>query len=535
MAVENLAEKPVTKLSRMKIREISLVDDGACPEADVILMKRRVDGLVEEAIDLLKRGKGGFNPEEPRDDKGRWVHAAVDLLRQGTGHAQRVGGAIGSALHPAARQAATLLREGAAYIQHQLPIEVGGSIKSAAVALHEHAKNAANAVAAHVYSGLGTGVEAIKTTKVTAVHPVSGGGVQFSFVHGLGTAGHLQTRVQVRPEHFDQDSSSSRALKTLHGYLVSREDLGSVSPFSPGAEEDAASWFRYAHSPERLGQPQQPMTAGPGGQMQQHLPYPHAESNQHGIETYIWQGTQEPDWSKQVRSYAGPSQSTPETARGQPFVSRNNGRWIPSGRPDVQKHIVRVYDQVRSHPRGAEKVEMMARPNPTHAGGRGFFTPRKDYVPAGNEGYQWNVMRQYEQHHEQQPATGLPSHVTTPGGAGAQVPPAFAAPAGHAITSLSPAEAETLGDHISAVADKNSGQIPSSLRGLMGRSETAAQESSDMPVSQDEVNAAWRSLNDHRGAENGPGGPARRALRLHLESGQVRKRIQRIVRNKMRM
>src|ERR1051326_2596007 len=358
MAVRNLNTKPITKLSGMRISEISLVDDGASPGADVILMKRHeVDDAVSEAIELLKRGKSGFNADEPRDERGRWVHEAVNLLRQGVGRAKET-------INPATRQAVSLLQEGGRYLRDTLPTEVGSGVRTAAIALHSHAKTAANAVAEHVNNALGTGVHAIKNTQVTAVRPVAGGGVQFSFKHDLGSAGSLKTHVQVRPEHVS-GAAGEHALKTLHRYLASREDLTTEQPFVRAEGGEGLDWFRYSHTPQ-LFQEKQPL-----GLNSEKLPYPRTEQNRHGIDQYYWQGKQEPEWVAEARRYYGQGDGTPEKARGQAFVSRNNGKWIPAMRPDVQKHAVRVYDQIRSHPNGAEKQRMMVRDNPTYSGGNG--------------------------------------------------------------------------------------------------------------------------------------------------------------------
>ena len=618
MAVKNLATKPITKLTGMKVSEISLVDDAASPGADVILMKRKVDNLVEEAVKLLKGNSKvdgpvgeaidllkAYNPSELRDQAGRWVNEAVNLLRGGPSGGDLAAQAVArglmnplsagvpaptsafisgakaaaedrrlrlfqsrfAAANPSmfdrvgsAARVAAGMRLGGVPVPYVAAGVVGAAalgglwaaspkvqeavapaveeVKSALKTLYAHAKNATNAVASHVNRGLITGVNAVKDTKVEAINPVEGGGVQFSFTHGLGSSGNLKTHVQIRPEHL-AGKPGEHALNTLHRYLASRkEDFAMETPFS--SDKDAASWFRYSHSP--LQTQQQPgVAAGPGGQRQELLPYPSTTVNNHGIEVYGGQNTQEPDFSRRAKEYGGSSEGTAETSRGQPFIARSNNRWIPGGRPDVQKHIVRVYDQIRSQPQGAAKLEAMTRKDPTVAGGHGFFTPRGDYVPKGREGYQWNVMRMYEQHHQDQGANGLPFHVTTSEGAGAGVGEQFQEPRNRNLIaiSLSPQEAEVLGDHISGVEERNSGSISPHLRSLMAMSENiaarnnnAATKNATLPLTQEEVNTAWRSLDAQReqGLEKNP---EHGALRRRLEAQGVNKRLQKIVKVKL--
>lgn len=346
----------INDLEDMTIMEISLVDDPACPGADVILMKRRTDlleeavsllrkkgpsKLLEEAVMLLKRDVG----DEPRDNRGRWVHAATQLLRQG-----------GAKL-------TDQVREGAKF-------------------LHGQAKEAAVAVATKTGRAVRSGVTAVRTTKLTGAHAVEGGGVQFEFEHGFSSGGRLETRVQVRPEHVTESATKTKALKVVHEYLASTRGEAR----KPFTEEGQSSFFRYEHRPGPYytqGQAQPSLFRGPDSPRDnsQNLPSVVNGKTEAGLPTYQWQGRNPPGQAKHSEA----------------FTHQTVG-FIPEGRSDMQEHIIHVNNWVNSNrPKSLDVKAAMTRPSPNEAGGNAFFTQKGDYVPEADRGTQWRFVRQYEE------------------------------------------------------------------------------------------------------------------------------------------
>lgn len=350
--------REITDLEDMTIMEISLVNEPACPEADIILMKSRTslvdeaiallrpsnDDLIDAAVMLLKRDV----TDEPRDERGRWTHAAVQLLRQASG-------------------------------------KVSQQAIDGAKFLHAQAKQAAVHVATKAGNAVRSGVQAVRTTKLTGAYPVEGGGAQFDFEHTFTSGARLSNRVQIRPEHVG-NGFTGKQLRNVHTYLASTKgDMR--KPFN---DEGKSGVFRYDFT--------KPFSAGSGGSSSSLIsrdnragPLPMAEEgrNEHGVATYLWQG-------RQVRG---------ADIKWAPAFTHSQHGFIPETRSDVQTHIVHVNNWMASNrPRSAEVKQAMTRANPHEAGGKGFFTPAGDYIPAADVTAQYKFMRAYEEHRSRQAA-----------------------------------------------------------------------------------------------------------------------------------
>ena len=155
--------KKVHNLSRMRIREISLVDAPASPGAHVILAKRApTRPLTFEDVQstLLFEDFVKYSPDQPRDDHGRWT-------------------------------------------------TIGAHIR----ALGQRAVGAARAAVQHVGHSAGG-------TRVQRVLPVRGGGLHFEVNTPVKGSLPITTFVQLRPEHLAGNTQAIHALNVAHRVLT---------------------------------------------------------------------------------------------------------------------------------------------------------------------------------------------------------------------------------------------------------------------------------------------------------------------------
>lgn len=402
--------RKVNYLKEMKINEISLVTDPACPDANVLFTKHRKGGA-----DVLFGKRDVSN--EPRDDRGRWSRMANSAKEQ--------------------------MKSVAAYAQR---------------------------VAHHVIRHSGRVGSAIVSTKPNGARPISGGGVQFEFLHRLSDGGRYHSSVQVRPEHLKALAGTRRTVDqnghTVHEDVphflqnaLSRTEtilrhtgVGEVSRFgqSPaGPEFGYRSLFRVQQAPAsqadreeaehrqkvqsvrdqlrrtnelRAAAGQAPVSSlfdyrpGSGAPApavnsaatREHNDY---ESNRKqgpfGIPLYRHPpDAGEPSWSRQARGRA-PSGSEPlansnfRDAGGKAHYYRGN--LIPNARPDIQAGIAEVHDWLAAQGTDvAARVKDKMREGNVHLGSA-FFTHRGDFVPMGDTVFQNQIKEKYRAAREGKP------------------------------------------------------------------------------------------------------------------------------------
>lgn len=478
-------------LKNMTIMEISLVDEPACPDADVILMKRNAD-LVGEAVELLKMEETALDEaialfekrdvsDEARDDHGRWTHQAVALLQQG---------------------------------KDQVVQDVRGKPLKSVKFLYGQAKEAAQHVASKSGAAVRSAVAAVKTTKLTGMSAVEGGGAQFDFEHRFSSGAKLATHVQVRPEHVVGSPTRAKALDAVHRYLASTR--GAQKPAF--GETGKASWLRHDYDTAPIGwspgsTSNAPASTAPyrslftpganGPQSPVNQPLPERGKAESGLPTYKWQGTQKPMEAASIeRRGKQIGANAWDNAGGSSYTSRQ-GRFIPAARPDVQQHIEHVQNWTASNgEQGVAAKRAATFSDPSQAGGAGHFTPAGDYIPAGDQSAQYRFARDYrdERQRRESPVaplfasapveSTLPSHITQ-AGPGDHAPDFAREPLARSLR-LDPSEFEAVADHFST---KMPGEMSDVQRQLSSKAVDAYNNGAPhLDISEDEASHLDRSL-----------------------------------------
>lgn len=539
-------------LKNMTIMEISLVDEPACPDADVILMKRNAD-LVGEVVELLKREESALDEaiallekrddasegddeahdvsEEPRDERGRWTRAVA------------TGGKL-------ARQAML----------------------------------ASKKVASTVVSTVRGGVRAVRATGLTEVHPVEGGGVQFDFEHEYVDGAKLLTRAQIRPEHVAFNRNASDALSTLHHALKNngkemQPSFGFAPPraysdnsayydlsnrlepapflpegnYTPKKPSGLASVIRWKHegSPQLFASTQagqqsavsagatptssgaastnsltNPTATGPNSPNAR--PFPSRDRLESGLPTYQWFGTQTPTDAADIQRRGRDLGATSyETAGGLSYTTRR-GVFVPAVRPDVQAHIEHVQNWVSSNgEKGIAAKNALTYDSPLQAGGVGHFTRAGDYIPAAPQSTQFQFARDYRDERQRRESKvaplfnntptelTLPLHVTEPG-PGDHAPDFAREPMARSLR-LDPSEIESVADHFST---KRPGELTDVQRHLSSRAVDAYNNvAPHLDISEEEAGHLDRSMEAHP-----PKSFDRKKLHERVQNFLIRKR-----------
>lgn len=428
-----MSKKP-SILKDMRIEEVSLVFNPASPGADILFTKHR---------DIVRK----FDPNQPRDDHGRWVDIGREAVR-----------GAGRRLNQEAKSLAV------AAIEHSR------SIGSAA---YHRAREGGGRGAAHI-------VSAIVSTRPTDVVPVRGGGVQFNFKHTLADKSVVNSSVQIRPEHLGaekpvegqgfsmtgetQENPTRQGLAVFHRFLLRNPDKKEVEPFygktfsytrtepqkvadkAHDAEVDrlrrekreidekaaARQGIPYDEYRRRLTGNTSGSGGGGGGNGQQ--------SNEAGVTSR---------GSDQFPLYEPPAneQSLPNWVRRQTRANQardsqhfnaevprrdstyNDANWrsymlgedlVPSARPDLQAYAHKVYEWARSardRQRTAEEAYDKS-PNtssPETSRGKGYFMRPIEidgrtilrFVPPGTVDFQRGIEGQYQRFQKREEALSL--------------------------------------------------------------------------------------------------------------------------------
>lgn len=376
--------KPINYLKNMKISEISLVTDPACPGADVLFTKGTEESGIQH-VQLFKRDVS----DEPRDNHGRWTRGAVAAM----GHVAGTARQIAQGLSDRARQAAT------AVANNRITNAIGA-----------RANEAAN-------SAVGNAANVVRTTKPRGAFPVHGGGVQFDFEHMLTTGHKIDTSVQIRPEHLEGSRHLQRGLAGLHQILLTgggdikhpfgdRETTAGATP--------RASWWRANVTRTLFGNGNS-TTQNSGSNANSQLsgngyrgPGGFDRTGAFGLPVYehLQDPGKEPEWSRQIRNASGvlkqstanghhvPNAGADYTSAGG-WAHHYNGDFIPTVRPDVQKGIERVRDYLASDPERGRQIKQAMQKDKVGPG-KAYFTFHGNYVPPGAPDFQQSIERKYK-------------------------------------------------------------------------------------------------------------------------------------------